>query len=100
MNTLKPGNHLYVLKHNGLSGLSLEGEKLVDQEVSKALYGIKQMKEVMARNEEKHTNLMNSLRHSGEKKKVSEHSSAIFFFFFSTSFSTGVELKKIQTYQN
>ncbi|XP_056333142.1 clusterin-like protein 1 [Danio aesculapii] len=54
---------------NTLKRLSLEGEKLVDQEVSKALYGIKQMKEVMARNEEKHANLMKSLRHSEEKKK-------------------------------
>lgn len=53
-----------------LSGLSLEGQKLVDEEVTKALYGIKEMKEVMARNEEKHTNLMKSLKHSGEKKKV------------------------------
>lgn len=95
MNTLKPGNNLYDLKHNGLSGLSLEGEKLVDQEVSKALYGIKQMKEVMARNEEKHTNLMLSLRHSGEKKKVGEHSCAI--FFFSPVF---LLVLNIQTYQN
>ncbi|KTF74507.1 hypothetical protein cypCar_00032228 [Cyprinus carpio] len=54
---------------NTLKRLSLEGEKLVDQEVSKALFGIKQMKEVMARNKEKHENLMKSLRHSGEKKK-------------------------------
>lgn len=46
----------------------------MDQEVSKALYGIKEMKEVMASNEEKHANLMKSLVHSGEKKKVSEQS--------------------------
>ncbi|KAA0719302.1 Clusterin-like protein 1 [Triplophysa tibetana] len=52
-----------------LKRLSLEGQKLVDEEVTKALYGIKEMKEVMARNEEKHTNLMKSLKHSGEKKK-------------------------------
>lgn len=42
----------------------------MDEEVTKALYGIKEMKEVMARNEEKHTNLMKSLKHSDEKKKV------------------------------
>ncbi|TRY97653.1 hypothetical protein DNTS_035473, partial [Danionella cerebrum] len=53
---------------NTLKRLSQEGEKLVDQEVSKALFGIKQMKEVMARNQEKHANLMKSLRHSEEKK--------------------------------
>lgn len=45
----------------------------MDQEVSKALFGIKQMKELMTRNEEKHVNLMKSLRHSGEKKHVSEY---------------------------
>ncbi|XP_026142747.1 clusterin-like protein 1 [Carassius auratus] len=54
---------------NTLKRLSLEGEKLVDQELSKALFGIKQMKEVMAKNEQKHANLMKSLRNSGEKKK-------------------------------
>ncbi|XP_051989375.1 clusterin-like protein 1 isoform X1 [Xyrauchen texanus] len=58
-----------LLSADTLKRLSMEGEKLLDQEVSKALYGIKQMKEVMARNEEKHTNLMKSLRQSGEKKK-------------------------------
>ncbi|KAG9274000.1 clusterin-like protein 1 [Astyanax mexicanus] len=52
-----------------LKRLSLEGEKLVDEEVRRALYGVKQMKEVMARNEEKHEHLMKSLRNSGEKKK-------------------------------
>lgn len=45
----------------------------MDEEVTKALYGIKEMKEVMARNGEKHTNLMKSLKHSDEKKKVSGH---------------------------
>ncbi|XP_067309704.1 clusterin-like protein 1 [Pseudorasbora parva] len=64
-----PDTALPPISDNTLKRLSLEGEKLVDQEVSKALYGIKQMKEVMARNEEKHANLMKSLRHSGEKKK-------------------------------
>ncbi|XP_051554209.1 clusterin-like protein 1 isoform X1 [Myxocyprinus asiaticus] len=64
-----PDTALPLVSADTLKRLSIEGEKLVDQEVSKALYGIKQMKEVMARNEEKHTNLMNSLRHSGEKKE-------------------------------
>lgn len=53
-----------------VSGLSLEGEKLVDEEVQRALYGVKQMKEVMASNEEKHKQLIRSLQNSGEKKKV------------------------------
>ncbi|XP_056123545.1 clusterin-like protein 1 [Rhinichthys klamathensis goyatoka] len=64
-----PGTTLPPISANTLKRLSLEGEKLVDQEVSKALYGIKEMKEVMASNEEKHANLMKSLMHNGEKKK-------------------------------
>lgn len=46
------------------------GEKLVDEEVQRALYGVKQMKEVLWRNEQKHEHLMNSLKHSDEKKQV------------------------------
>uniref|UniRef100_A0A8C3AJU4 Clusterin n=1 Tax=Cyclopterus lumpus TaxID=8103 RepID=A0A8C3AJU4_CYCLU len=49
--------------------LSLNGEKLVDEEVRRALYGVKQMREVMWRNEQKHEHLMKSLRHSSDKKK-------------------------------
>ncbi|KAM3842263.1 clusterin-like protein 1 [Diretmus argenteus] len=49
--------------------LSLDGEKLVDEEMKRALYGVKQMKEVMWRNEQKHEHLMKSLRHSSDKKK-------------------------------
>ena len=50
--------------------LSLDGEKLVDEEVRRALYGVKEMKEVMWRNEQKHDHLMRSLRHSSDKKRV------------------------------
>ncbi|KAM7379542.1 hypothetical protein PAMP_005088 [Pampus punctatissimus] len=49
--------------------LSLDGEKLVDEEVRRALYGVKQMKEVMWTNEQKHGHLMKSLQHSSDKKK-------------------------------
>lgn len=48
----------------------MNGEKLVDDEVRRALYGVKQMREVMRRNTQKHQQLMASLVHSGEKKKV------------------------------
>lgn len=48
----------------------MNGEKLVDDEVRRALYGVKQMREVMRRNAQKHQQLMASLVHSGEKKKV------------------------------
>ncbi|XP_072543019.1 clusterin-like protein 1 [Salminus brasiliensis] len=64
-----PGPTPKAVPADTLKRLSLEGEKLVDEEVRRALYGVKQMKEVMARNEEKHEHLMKSLRNSGEKKK-------------------------------
>eukprot|EP00064_Thunnus_orientalis_P008711 superscaffoldBa00001057_g8734 len=57
------------ISEDTLKQLSLDGEKLVDEEVRRALYGVKQMKEVMWRNEQKHEHLMKSLQHSSEKKK-------------------------------
>ncbi|CAG12292.1 unnamed protein product [Tetraodon nigroviridis] len=53
-----------------LKELSVNGEKLVNDEVKRALYGVKQMREVMWRNAQKHQHLMASLAHSKEKKKV------------------------------
>lgn len=52
----------------------MEGEKYVDEAVRKALYGVKQMKDIMAKNEEKHEHLMKSLKHSSDKKKVRDTS--------------------------
>ncbi|KAM8726997.1 clusterin-like protein 1 [Acanthopagrus schlegelii] len=52
-----------------LKQLSENGEKLVDEEVRRALYGVKQMKEVMRRNGQKHEHLMKSLQRSSDKKK-------------------------------
>ncbi|XP_068593781.1 clusterin-like protein 1 [Cebidichthys violaceus] len=57
------------ISEDTLKQLSLNGEKLVDEEVRRALYGVKQMREVMWRNEQKHEHLMKSLRHSSDKKK-------------------------------
>ncbi|KAI1889136.1 hypothetical protein AGOR_G00175960 [Albula goreensis] len=57
------------LPEDTLKKLSLDGEKYVDEEMKRALFGVKQMKEVMEKNEEKHAHLMRSLRHSSEKKK-------------------------------
>uniref|UniRef100_A0A8C5GHU3 Clusterin n=1 Tax=Gouania willdenowi TaxID=441366 RepID=A0A8C5GHU3_GOUWI len=57
--------------------LSADGEKLVDEEVRRALYGVKQIKEVMWRNEQKHEHLMKSLRYSGDKKKVQSASTVL-----------------------
>ena len=53
----------------------MDGAKYVDVEMKRALFGVKQMKEVMEKNEEKHAHLMRSLRHSGEKKKVRHYCS-------------------------
>ncbi|MGH0129482.1 UNVERIFIED_CONTAM: hypothetical protein FKN15_067592 [Acipenser sinensis] len=44
-------------------------ERFVDEEVKRVLFGVKQMKEFVERNEEKHEHLMKSLRHSSEKKQ-------------------------------
>ncbi|NXL33301.1 CLUL1 protein, partial [Glaucidium brasilianum] len=49
--------------------LSEVGEKYVDEEVKKALTGIKQMKIMMERNEDKHVNLMKTLKKSSEEKQ-------------------------------
>ncbi|AWP03844.1 putative clusterin-like protein 1 [Scophthalmus maximus] len=57
------------ISEDTMTQLSVDGEKLVDEEVKRALYGVKQMKEVMWRNEQKHEHLMKSLRHSSDKKR-------------------------------
>ncbi|TNM98378.1 clusterin-like protein 1 [Takifugu flavidus] len=57
------------ISEDTLKQLSMNGEKLVDEEVRRALYGVKQMRDVMWRNAQKHQQLMTSLVHSGEKKK-------------------------------
>ncbi|CAN9502669.1 unnamed protein product [Ophioblennius macclurei] len=66
---LVPADPAGSVSEDTLKQLSADGEKLVDEEVKKSLYGVKQMKEVMWRNEQKHENLMKSLRHSGDRKK-------------------------------
>uniref|UniRef100_A0A667XH82 Clusterin n=1 Tax=Myripristis murdjan TaxID=586833 RepID=A0A667XH82_9TELE len=65
-----PEDQLKGISEDTLKQLSLDGEKLVDEEVRRALYGVKQMKEVMLRNEQKHEHLMKSLQHSNDKKKL------------------------------
>ncbi|XP_046879863.1 clusterin-like protein 1 [Hypomesus transpacificus] len=52
-----------------LKQLSREGERHVDEEMKRALFGVKQMKETMERKEEKHKQFMNSLQHSSDKRK-------------------------------
>ncbi|XP_054841746.1 clusterin-like protein 1 [Eublepharis macularius] len=52
-----------------LKVLSEVGEKYVDEEVKKALIGIKQMKILMERNEAKHMDLMKTLKKSSEEKE-------------------------------
>ncbi|KAM9102542.1 clusterin-like protein 1 [Sarcophilus harrisii] len=52
-----------------LLGLSVAGEQYVDEEVKKALIGIKQMKIMMERNEVKHKELMKTLKKSSKEKQ-------------------------------
>ena len=62
-------HHIFPLP---LPELSLDGEKLVDVEVKRALYGVKDIQEVMRNNELKHQHLMKSLKRSSEKKEVGD----------------------------
>lgn len=50
--------------------LSAVGEQYVDMEIKQALLGVKQMKGMMGRKEEKHKHLMDALRYSRDKTKV------------------------------
>lgn len=50
--------------------LSEAGEQYVDEEIKRALLGVKQVKELMEKREEKHRHLMDGLRHGSDKKKV------------------------------
>ncbi|XP_048856956.1 clusterin-like protein 1 [Brienomyrus brachyistius] len=57
------------LPGDALRRLSQIGEKYVGEEMKRALFGVKNMKEVMENNYDKHRHLMKSLRHSIDKKK-------------------------------
>uniref|UniRef100_A0A3Q2PDU5 Clusterin n=1 Tax=Fundulus heteroclitus TaxID=8078 RepID=A0A3Q2PDU5_FUNHE len=50
--------------------LSAAGERYVNEGMNKCLTRVKQVKEKMEKEEEKHKNLMEALRHSGDKKRV------------------------------
>lgn len=50
--------------------LSAAGEQYVDEEIKRALLGVKRVKEMMEKKEEKHRHLIDTLRHSSDKKKV------------------------------
>ncbi|XP_028289342.1 clusterin-like protein 1 [Parambassis ranga] len=57
------------LRDDMLEKLSAAGEQYVDQEIKRTLLGVKQVKEMMVKKEEKHRYLMDALRHSSDKKK-------------------------------
>uniref|UniRef100_A0A3B4TYD7 Clusterin n=1 Tax=Seriola dumerili TaxID=41447 RepID=A0A3B4TYD7_SERDU len=58
------------LSEDALQKLSAAGERYVDEEIKRALLGVKQVKEVMEKKEEKHRHLMDALRHSSDKKTL------------------------------
>ncbi|XP_073532813.1 clusterin-like protein 1 isoform X2 [Phyllobates terribilis] len=58
-----------------IKALSKVGEEYVVQEIRKALVGVKQMKKIMERNEEKHENILKSL-----KKTKDENQEAVRLF--------------------
>ncbi|XP_015232944.1 PREDICTED: clusterin-like protein 1 [Cyprinodon variegatus] len=49
--------------------LSAAGEQYVNEEIKESLLRVKEVKEKMEKEEEKHIHLMEALRHSGDKKK-------------------------------
>ncbi|XP_078136362.1 clusterin-like protein 1 [Sander vitreus] len=51
-----------------LKELSAAGEQCVDEEIKRALLGVKQVMETMEKKEEKHSHFMDTLRHSSDKK--------------------------------
>ncbi|TMS08938.1 Clusterin-like protein 1 [Larimichthys crocea] len=57
------------LSEDMLKKLSAEGEQYVDEEIKRALLGVKRVKEMMEKKEEKHRHLMDALRHSSDKKE-------------------------------
>ncbi|XP_030253602.1 clusterin-like protein 1 isoform X2 [Sparus aurata] len=57
------------LSEDTLKKLSAAGEQYVDEEIKRALLGVKGVKEMMEKKEEKHRHLMDTLRHSSDKKK-------------------------------
>uniref|UniRef100_A0A8C3TK67 Clusterin n=1 Tax=Chelydra serpentina TaxID=8475 RepID=A0A8C3TK67_CHESE len=71
--TIRPHFKIWFVLKFGLIFLVLSdvGEKYVDEEVKKALVGIKQMKVMMEKNEDKHVHLMKTLKKSsGEKQEA------------------------------
>lgn len=62
-------DQLKIITDDILKQLSQAGEKVVDEEMRRALLGVREMREVMWRNEEKHQHLLKSLQRSSDKKK-------------------------------
>ncbi|KAM8966655.1 clusterin-like protein 1 [Pelodytes ibericus] len=58
----------YSIDSKKIKALSKFGEQYVEQEVKNALMGVKQMKKIMEKNEEKHENILKSLRKTTEEK--------------------------------
>uniref|UniRef100_UPI0037E8AB0C clusterin-like protein 1 n=1 Tax=Semicossyphus pulcher TaxID=241346 RepID=UPI0037E8AB0C len=57
------------LSEGALEELSEAGERFVDEEIKRAVLGVKQVKELMEEKEEKHRHFMDALRQSSDKKK-------------------------------
>ncbi|XP_034562861.1 clusterin-like protein 1 [Notolabrus celidotus] len=57
------------LSEDTLKELSAAGEHFVDEEIKRAVLGVKQVKELMEEKEEKHLHFMDALRQSSDKRK-------------------------------
>ncbi|XP_014838390.1 PREDICTED: clusterin-like protein 1 [Poecilia mexicana] len=57
------------LSEDSLTNLSAAGEKYVNEQIKESLLRVKQVKEKMEKEEEKHKHLMEEVKHSGDKKR-------------------------------
>ncbi|XP_077952100.1 clusterin-like protein 1 isoform X2 [Gasterosteus aculeatus] len=58
------------LSEDALEKLSAAGEQCVDEEIKRALLGVKQVMETMEKREERHRGLVEALRRSSDKRKL------------------------------
>ncbi|XP_036453288.1 clusterin-like protein 1 [Colossoma macropomum] len=63
---------LRYLDESQLKLLSAEGERYMDEEMKRALLGVKQMKETMDKTDERHQQLLKTLKQSFDKKRGAE----------------------------
>ncbi|CAL1580348.1 unnamed protein product [Knipowitschia caucasica] len=72
LGVLRSATDVNIISEETLKQLSQAGEKVVEEEMKKAMMGVMQMRDVMMMNQQKHEQLMKSLQRSTDKKKDAE----------------------------